>query len=108
LECPFLGLEQTPIWNDGMSAHSHNRALPCSGRAASTGAMSELWPRIWRLVRISPPVPDVIFNYRIRTAGNRPGGIVAPDGLRHAPLDIEDGGAGQSTLRQAEPASMQS
>jgi TfdA family taurine catabolism dioxygenase TauD len=64
--------------------------------------------RLWLACNDGPPVPDVIFNYQIRTAGNRPGGIIAPDGLRHAPLDIEDGGAGQSTLRQAETAGMQS
>lgn len=57
--------------------------------------------RLWLACNDGPPVPEVIFDYQIRTATNRPGGIIAPDGVRHAPLDIGDGGAGDSTLRKA-------
>lgn len=62
--------------------------------------------RLWLACNDGPPVPEAIFDYQVRTAGARPGGIIAPDGVRHAPLDIEDGGAGDSTLRQPEPTGM--
>lgn len=55
--------------------------------------------RMWLSCNDGPALPEALFNYQIKTAGGRVGGIIQPQGRRHAPLSPVDGGGGDSTTK---------
>ena len=56
--------------------------------------------RLWLGCPGAPPVPDAYVNQQGLTASDRPAGIRCPGGELHAPLEVVDGGAGDSGIRK--------
>lgn len=55
--------------------------------------------RLWLASADGPAMPEVFFDFQLRTRDDRPGGIIAPGQILNTPLEVDDGGAGDRRAR---------